>query len=73
MELPKEVRDYFREQGRIGGKLGGRKGGLIGGSKGGKIAAEGMTPEGRKERARKAGLAAAAARWAKKRPKTIDK
>jgi hypothetical protein len=50
---PAEVQEYFREVGRKGGKKGGKKGGSIGG----KTAAARMTPEERKERARKAGIA----------------
>ena len=61
MKLPSEVLEFFRRQGRKGGKLGGRKGGLIGG----KRSLQTMTAEERQERARKAGLAAAAKRKAK--------
>jgi hypothetical protein len=45
-KLPPDVLEFFRKQGSRGGKLGG--------SLGGKKAAEGMTPEQRSERARKA-------------------
>ena len=45
-KLPPEVLEFFRKEGAKGGKLGG--------SIGGKKAAEGMTPEQRSERARKA-------------------
>jgi hypothetical protein len=50
-----EMREFFRETGRQGGKIGGKK------------AAEGMTDEQRKERARKAGLASAEKRWGAKK------
>lgn len=59
--MPPEVLALFKEQGRLGGLKGGRKGGL----KGGKRSLETMTPEERKERARRAGLAAAARRKAR--------
>jgi len=49
-----EMMEFFREQGRIGGK------------KGGKIAAANMTPEQRSERARKAVAAREAKRKAEK-------
>ena len=45
----KGVAEYFREMGRIGGERGG--------AAGGKLAAARMTPEERRERARKGGLA----------------
>jgi hypothetical protein len=51
--LPADVLDYFRKQGTKGGKIGGRK------------AAANMTAAERTARARKGGLAAAAARRAK--------
>jgi hypothetical protein len=52
-ELPPEVLEYFREQGRIGGE------------KGGAAAAEKMTPEQKHERAKKG----ATARWQKAKRK----
>jgi hypothetical protein len=51
--LPTEVLNYFRKQGARGGKIGG------------KMALETMTAAQRRERARKAGEASAAARKAK--------
>ncbi len=48
--LPPEIRQLFVAAGRAGGKKGG--------SKGGKAAAEGLTAQQRRERARKASLAA---------------
>ena len=63
-KLPEAVLAFFRKQGSIGGKIGGKR------------SLETMTPEQRKERAQKAGLAAAAARRAKAkkttRPKSKD-
>jgi general stress protein YciG len=52
--LSEEARQYFREQGKKGGK------------KSGKARMEKLTPEQRSEIAKKAGKAGAAARWAKK-------
>jgi hypothetical protein len=51
--LPASVLDYFRKQGAKGGKIGG------------KMALETMSVTQRRERARKAGQASAAARKAK--------
>jgi len=54
--LPAEVLDYFRKQGSKGGKIGGKR------------SLETMTPEERVARAKKASIAAVAARKrAKKR------
>ena len=53
-KLPPEVLDFFRKQGAKGGKLGG--------SAGGKKAALNMTQEERSARAKKASVAALAAR-----------
>jgi hypothetical protein len=50
IQLPSEVLAYFRQEGLRGGAMGGRK------------AAANMTAAERSERARKAGLAAAAER-----------
>jgi hypothetical protein len=55
--LPKAVRDALAELGRIGGKKGGPKGG--------RTRAQRMTPEERREAARRA----VQARWAKVRQK----
>jgi hypothetical protein len=52
-QLPSDVLEYFRQQGRRGGAMGGRK------------AAENMTAAERSERARAGGLKAAANRRAK--------
>jgi hypothetical protein len=61
-KLPPEVLEWFRKQGAKGGKLGGPIGG--------KIAAANLTKEQRVARAKKASLAAAAARTAKAQRKT---
>lgn len=53
-KLPKEVLEYFQQQGREGGKIGGKK------------SLETMTPEARVARAKVASEAARAARNAKK-------
>jgi hypothetical protein len=53
-KLPPEVLQFFRDQGRKGGKLGGKR------------SLETMTPEERTERARKAGAVSAAKKRAKK-------
>lgn len=53
--MPKKIRQYFVEQGAVGGKTGGKLGGPA--------RAAALTPERRSEIARKA----AAARWAKKK------
>jgi len=58
-KLPPEVLEFFRKQGA--------KGGNLGGSIGGKKSAATMTPRERAARAKKASIAAAAARKAKKR------
>jgi hypothetical protein len=58
-KLPREILEFFRKQGAKGGK--------IGGSKGGKRSAEILTPEARRERARKAAKASAAVRAKKKK------
>ena len=50
-----EILEFFREQGRKGGKLGGKR------------SLETMTPKERQERARKAGLASGKARAKKAR------
>jgi hypothetical protein len=60
-QLPHEILEFFRRQGSKGGKLGG--------SAGGKKAAEGMTPEQRSARAKKASAAAVAARKARGKAK----
>ncbi len=57
-KLPPEVLEFFRRQGAKGGKLGG--------SAGGKKAAAGMTAGERSARAKKASLAAAEKRTAKR-------
>lgn len=49
-KLPDDVLDFFRKQGAKGGRIGGKR------------SLETMTAEQRTERARKAGVAAAAAR-----------
>ncbi|MCE5308526.1 MAG: hypothetical protein LLG20_12885 [Acidobacteriales bacterium] len=53
--LPPEVLEFFRKQGAKGGKIGGKR------------SLETMTPEERKDRAKKASAAAVAARRAKKK------
>jgi hypothetical protein len=58
-KLPPEVLEFFRKQGAKGGK--------IGGSIGGKRSLETMTPEARIARAKKASVAAVAARKAKRK------
>jgi hypothetical protein len=57
-KLPADILEYFRREGSRGGKLGG--------SAGGKAAAARMTPKQRVARAKKAGVAAAASRSARK-------
>ena len=52
-KMPDDVMDYFRKQGRKGGKIGG------------KARAEALTPERRSEIAKKAAVASAKARKAK--------
>lgn len=49
-ELPKDIAEFFRKTGRMGGKIGGKR------------SLETMTPEERRERARKAAVASAEAR-----------
>ena len=56
-----EIEEFFREQGRKGGK--------IGGSKGGKITAQNMTKAERSARAKKAAAASAKVRSAKAKAK----
>ena len=56
-ELPPEVLEYFRQEGAKGGKIGGRIGG--------KRSLVTMTPQQRKERARKAVAAREARRAAR--------
>lgn len=60
-DLPSEVLEYFREQGRLGG------------SKGGKVRAQKLSAGKRKEIARKAGLASAAARAKAKAEQSTDR
>jgi hypothetical protein len=55
--LPADVLAYFQKQGAKGGRIGGRK------------AADNMTAVERTARARKGGLAAAASRRAKAKPR----
>ena len=69
MELPPDILEWFRKQGRKGGLKGGRKGGLIGGKRSLKT----MTAKQRQERARKAGLAAAKARRQKEQDPPSDR
>jgi hypothetical protein len=49
-ELPKDIAEFFRKTGRMGGKIGGKR------------SLETMTPEQRSERAKKAAVASAEAR-----------
>jgi hypothetical protein len=49
-KLPKNIAEFFRETGRVGGKIGGKR------------SLETMKPEARSERARKAAVASAEAR-----------
>ena len=58
--LSNEALEFFREQGRKGGK------------KSGKARMEKLTAEQRREIARKAGKAGAAARWGKSRKKDTN-
>jgi hypothetical protein len=58
--MPKEVLEYLKRMGKAYGKLGG------------KAAAENMTPEERSARAKKASMAAAQKRTAKRLPSRTD-
>lgn len=60
IELPKDVAEFFKETGRIGGMIGGKR------------SLETMTPEQRRERARKAAAASAEVRSAKARAKRAE-
>ena len=55
-ELPKDIAEFFRKTGRMGGKIGGKR------------SLETMTPEQRSERAKKAAVASAEARRNGARP-----